>query len=65
MDLHYVSEIGDVTTDLIYKGIMTPLFASQIFCCTQGVTTDLIYKGIMTPYGAGCFHGSGCVLQQT
>ena len=38
-----------VTTDLIYKGIMTKLiFTHKTLLSFDKVTTDLIYKGIMT-----------------
>ena len=37
-----------VTTDLIYKGIMTSLASSHNKTPCIAVTTDLIYKGIMT-----------------
>ena len=46
--LHLFQRRIHVTTDLIYKGIMTPfiiMYLSPFFL----VTTDLIYKGIMTP----------------
>ena len=37
-----------VTTDLIYKGIMTSCSVFHIWRTCIHVTTDLIYKGIMT-----------------
>ncbi len=45
---YIVIVLSVVTTDLIYKGIMTPLITgyNSFFC--ENVTTDLIYKGIMT-----------------
>ena len=41
--------LREVTTDLIYKGIMTKLiFTHKTLLSFDKVTTDLIYKGIMT-----------------
>ena len=45
---HNMIPLDSVTTDLIYKGIMTLKVGTRNVKFNIPVTTDLIYKGIMT-----------------